>query len=117
MPDDGKCDFVVFVDIYHGDGVVMMEMLHPPLCHFYWYWFHSWQWQSVQSIGFCSFNGGNSTLGGCIGGSGAGGGAVKFCKSSATYGKALRVVSPDSKLVVVDEGGLVRIEMISMDDS
>ena len=60
---------------------------------------------------------GTSTLGSCTEGSGAVGGAVKRCKEYETSSKALRVVSPDSKLVVVDEGGLVRIEMISMDDS
>ena len=61
-----------------------------------------------------------SNLGSCTGGGvltgglGVGGGAVQWCKASAACSKKLRVVYPAAKLGVFSDGGLVRIERISV---
>ena len=57
---------------------------------------------------------GTSTLGSCTEGSGYVGGAVKRCKAYGTSSKALHVVSPATKIGVVNDRGLARSEMVLM---
>ena len=58
--------------------------------------------------------GGTSTLVNCNGRSVVGSVSVQRFKASATCSKVLRVVSPATKLGVVNDSGLVRSERIFM---
>ena len=68
---------------------------------------------SVSDVGTSTL-GSYTEVGVLTGGSGAGGGAVQHCRVSATFSKTLRGVSPDFKPLVINDGGLVRSEMIFM---
>ena len=74
--------------------------------------------KAVGLVNYAVVGGVTFTPGSCNGwgfwtGESVGGvGAVQRYRASETFSKALLVVYPDSKLGVIDDGGLVSIEMI-----